>query len=839
MAINFLNTVSYNQNQLKQPVIDNQLNDTDAGTPVDGQLYYDTTLNVLKVGEGSAWVTIAGSVTSVDETTPGTSTGVPIVVDPTTGAVLIKSMAFDGDSNVGHVPSSNGETQDTNFLRADGTWAVPTGSVDTTYDFLANQSSAGSDDNPFLTLDPSTGADDNVKLTGGNLINITRVSSSEISVATTADNYNKWVLRDSADSDSDITTGKFVKLTAATGTAGVTVSGSGSTSDPYVMAIQLPNDNTQYTAGNGLTLTGTVFSANVNNTQSGENTQGLSTTTGRYYAVQLDNDSAVGDAKLVVNVPWTDNNSQNTYALDKAANSTDLTLAKNGSVQDTITFSGTGDEVEVTGVAEDAYIFGLPNTVKITTQLEVLGSGVDSIKTAGKAQSASTAGTDASTTLVTKDYVDGLVAGGLTFKGTFRADTGEILSGDNDGSYLYQLSGSDFNPAAARVAVALGDYYVVANTGGNFYGSGGTGTCATTSFLDVGDAVIGVEVASANASVCSDWSLISQGVVVNSFKADSANSSYLTMSPTTATTGAVELDADLSAADGSSATSTTRFLSKDNEWAIPTYTSAYSLPTATTSVLGGVKLFSDTDVTESGVNGISTTTSRWYGIQLTENDKMVVNIPWTDTQNANQTISGVGTNNTDSGIELSASGGTVLVLGAGSVTASQTGNTITLTGTNTTYTAGDGLTLSGTEFAVDYLGTDNIIETATDLEGTAIALTDTIMYSDADDNNVKKGLVSDLPFSAAGAFSAANVVLNTSTSGVSQQSGPPAGTEGWVIDTNSVLGATAINTKCEVITSGGETVYADVTRSGNDLTINFVGSSISQGTYQALIIKVA
>tara|TARA_R110002020_G_scaffold126304_3_gene283995 strand:+ start:923 stop:3442 length:2520 start_codon:yes stop_codon:yes gene_type:complete len=839
MAINFLNTVSYNQNQLKQPVIDNQLNDTAAGTPVDGQLYYDTTLNVLKVGENSAWVTIAGSVTSVDETTPGTSTGTPIVVDPTTGAVTIKSMAFDGDSNIGHVPSSNGVTQSTNFLRADGTWAIPTGSVDTTYDFLANESSVGSNADPFLTLDPSTGTDDNVKLIGGTGINIAKNNGgTEVTFSTTADNYNKWVLRDSSDSDSDITTGKFVKFTAATGTAGVTVSGAGSTSDPYVMAIQLPNDNTQYTAGTGLTLTGTEFSANVNTTAANDDTVALAATADRFYAVQLDNNSTAADKKLVVNVPWSNTNTQNTYALDKAANSTDLTLAKNGSVQDTIEFSGVSFEVEVTGVDEDVYKFGLPDTVKITTQLEVLGNGVDSIKTAGKAQSASTAGTDVNTTLVTKDYVDGLVSGGLTFKGTFRADTGEILSGDNDGSYLYQLSGSNFNPSAARVAVALGDYYVVANTGGNFYGSGGTGTCATTSFLDVGDAVIGVEVAVADASVCSDWSLISQGVVVNSFKADSANSTYLTMTPTTATTGAVELDADLSAVDGTSTTST-RFLSKDNTWDVPSYTSAYSLPTASTTVLGGVKLFNDTDVTEADVNAVTTTSSRWYGVQLTENDRMVVNIPWTNTQNANQTISGVGSDNTDSGIELSASGGTVLVLGAGSVTAAQSGNTITLTGVNTQYTAGDGLTLSGTEFAVDYAGTDNVIEVATDLEGSAINLSDTIIYSDSDDNNVKKGLVSDLPFSAAGAFSAANVVLNTSTSGVSQQSGPPAGTEGWVIDTNSVLGATAINTKCEVITSGGETVYADVTRSGNNLTINFVGSSIAQGTYQALIIKVA
>ena len=62
---------------------------------------------------------------------------------------------------------------------------------------------------------------------------------------------------------------------------------------------------------------------------------------------------------------------------------------------------------------------------------------------------------------------------------------------------------------------------------------------------------------------------------------------------------------------------------------------------------------------------------------------MYVNVPWTDTQNPFQTITGAGSDNTDSGILLSDSGGTVLILGSGSVTAAQTGNTITLTGINT------------------------------------------------------------------------------------------------------------------------------------------------------------
>ena len=51
---------------------------------------------------------------------------------------------------------------------------------------------------------------------------------------------------------------------------------------------------------------------------------------------------------------------------------------------------------------------------------------------------------------------------------------------------------------------------------------------------------------------------------------------------------------------------------------------------------------------------------------------------------------------------------------------------------------------------IDYSGTNNAIEAATDLEGTAISSSDVIWYSDATDNNIKKGLVSDLPFDASG-----------------------------------------------------------------------------------------
>ena len=80
--------------------------------------------------------------------------------------------------------------------------------------------------------------------------------------------------------------------------------------------------------------------------------------------------------------------------------------------------------------------------------------------------------------------------------------------------------------------------------------------------------------------------------------------------------------------------------------------------------------------------------------------------------------------------------------GGTSFTANQSANeTITLN-----VVGGTGITANANDVAIDYAGTNNFIDSATNLEGTAIATADTIVYHDATDNNVKKGLVSDLPF---------------------------------------------------------------------------------------------
>ena len=61
----------------------------------------------------------------------------------------------------------------------------------------------------------------------------------------------------------------------------------------------------------------------------------------------------------------------------------------------------------------------------------------------------------------------------------------------------------------------------------------------------------------------------------------------------------------------------------------PTIPSQYTLPAASNSALGGIKL---TSSTKAGTpQGISTTPGRTYAVQLTSNNEAVVNVPWTDT----------------------------------------------------------------------------------------------------------------------------------------------------------------------------------------------------------------
>jgi len=127
MAINFLNKVDLNKNELDHARIVNEAGNTAAGIGVSGQLYFDTTadsgVGVLKVWTDQ-WVEVGGGVESLTTTQAGNSTGNSItILSSAIGAVTVNAFAYAGASNVGYVPSGGTNTK---FLRGDGTWVIPT-----------------------------------------------------------------------------------------------------------------------------------------------------------------------------------------------------------------------------------------------------------------------------------------------------------------------------------------------------------------------------------------------------------------------------------------------------------------------------------------------------------------------------------------------------------------------------------------------------------------------------------------------------------------------------------------------------------------------------------------
>lgn len=127
----------------------------------------------------------------------------------------------------------------------------------------------------------------------------------------------------------------------------------------------------------------------------------------------------------------------------------------------------------------------------------------------------------------------------------------------------------------------------------------------------------------------------------------------------------------------------------------------------------------------------------------------------------------------------------------GGVSASANNATITLTA-GTGLSGGEVFTTNQSTneeitFNIDYAGTDNIIDAATNLEGTAIATGDTIMYHDASDNNVKKGFVSDLPFNnySHPTFDGDDFSIDTSGVEVIDTINITTNTDGHVTDANA------------------------------------------------------
>jgi len=139
-----------------------------------------TASNFLR-GDGT-WVTPTGAVSSVSVLASGTSGGLTdaIKISPTTGAVQVQSNAFDGSDKVGHVPDASAAGATTDFLRADGTWATPSGGSSGfggLQTFMLTQAKTGVTANNYMTL-----ALNNVNTTGDRTVFSTDLGSSSPAV---------------------------------------------------------------------------------------------------------------------------------------------------------------------------------------------------------------------------------------------------------------------------------------------------------------------------------------------------------------------------------------------------------------------------------------------------------------------------------------------------------------------------------------------------------------------------------------------------------------------------------------------------------------------------------
>ena len=199
--------------------------------------------------------------------------------------------------------------------------------------------------------------------------------------------------------------------------------------------------------------------------------------------------------------------------LTTVADKYDLSAAQSGSDANlNLTSTSTGDDSQVkfiqgSNIALTVDSTGSPNTITIAANTQGSVTNVSSTDTntiniinnttTPEVTAITTGGVGASNTnLVTggqvQTAIDNALIGSVTFKGGFNATTGVI-----DGT------ANNLTIGASRVAIAVGDLYVV-TTAGNFYGS---------EPLGVGDQVICQTAASVGNSTINDWTTVESNVV--------------------------------------------------------------------------------------------------------------------------------------------------------------------------------------------------------------------------------------------------------------------------------------------------------------------------------------
>ena len=292
MAINFLNSVDLNKNQLIKAAIESQPNNTAAGTGVEGQLYFDTTVDALKVWAAGAWIEV-GATSGVETITignanvnsSGVNTGLVRTPVAGTGDIILTPGIYGGGANVGMVPTGGTVGK---YLDGAGNWLdVTTGDITEvqggTYINVTDQTGPI----PIVNHDLTTRTDTTSILSAVSFPVVDSVTTNTTGHVT-AVNVKTVTVPDVTTYDlTTAPTGTAVRLTGnLTGVDDVTISGTtGQTATSRISAselrVKLTDDVTiisDLTVGDNLTLTGGNLSVTGTGSFTGEVTVPTATT---------------------------------------------------------------------------------------------------------------------------------------------------------------------------------------------------------------------------------------------------------------------------------------------------------------------------------------------------------------------------------------------------------------------------------------------------------------------------------------------------------------------------------------------------------------------------------